>query len=194
MVCLRNEQRSFCHFWDCLFSEDLLCEGHTVMKGGVAEHAWRPTHCCSSSKRQTAFNSRAVGWIWFFWPDCCVEEAMWEGKSSEKTSPCASIQGECLTSPRKKVLGWPKSLLWFFCKMIWKNLNENFGQPNNLSTTSLSNLKTTPLHGNLKHLWHWRKSLLILNAECEEQILMCKAKVVVSYATKRIKYLRINLP
>ena len=24
---------------------------------------------------------------------------------------------------QKKVLGWPKSLLWFFCKMVWKNLN-----------------------------------------------------------------------
>ena len=28
------------------------------------------------------------------------------------------------------VLGWPKSLFRFFCKMLWKNLNELFGQPN----------------------------------------------------------------
>ena len=30
----------------------------------------------------------------------------------------------------QEILGWPKSLLWVFCKMLWKTLNELFGQPN----------------------------------------------------------------
>lgn len=29
-----------------------------------------------------------------------------------------------------QILGWSKSLLAFFCKMLWKDLNEVFGQPN----------------------------------------------------------------
>ena len=28
------------------------------------------------------------------------------------------------------VLGWPKSLFGFFCKMLWKNLSKSFGQSN----------------------------------------------------------------
>ena len=28
------------------------------------------------------------------------------------------------------LLGWPKSSFGFFCKMLWKNRNEPFGQPN----------------------------------------------------------------
>ena len=31
---------------------------------------------------------------------------------------------------RSKLLGWPKSSLRFFCKRLWKNPNELFGQPN----------------------------------------------------------------
>ena len=30
---------------------------------------------------------------------------------------------------RERVLGWPKSLFGLFCKMVWKNRNELFGQP-----------------------------------------------------------------
>ena len=29
----------------------------------------------------------------------------------------------------RKVLGWPKSLFGFFCKMSWKNLNERLANP-----------------------------------------------------------------
>ena len=29
-----------------------------------------------------------------------------------------------------KLLDWPKSSLGFYCKMLWKNLNELFGKPN----------------------------------------------------------------
>ena len=27
-------------------------------------------------------------------------------------------------------LGWPKCSLEFFCNIVWRNLNELFGQPN----------------------------------------------------------------
>ena len=30
----------------------------------------------------------------------------------------------------QEILGWLKSLLWVFCKMVSKTLNELFGQPN----------------------------------------------------------------
>ena len=30
----------------------------------------------------------------------------------------------------RNILGWPKSSFGFFCKMLWKSLNELYGQPN----------------------------------------------------------------
>ena len=34
------------------------------------------------------------------------------------------------TARRSVVLGWPKVSFGFFCNILWKNLNELFGQPN----------------------------------------------------------------
>ena len=34
---------------------------------------------------------------------------------------------------KNEVLGWPKSLFGFFCKMLWRNLKETFGQPNRMN-------------------------------------------------------------
>ena len=28
-----------------------------------------------------------------------------------------------------ELLSWPKSLFWFLCYVLWKNLNHYFGQP-----------------------------------------------------------------
>ena len=33
-------------------------------------------------------------------------------------------------SLHREILGWPKSSFRFFCSILWKNLNELFGQPN----------------------------------------------------------------
>ena len=33
-------------------------------------------------------------------------------------------------SEKEYIFGWTKSLYGFFCKMLWKNPNELFGQPN----------------------------------------------------------------
>ena len=31
------------------------------------------------------------------------------------------------------ILGWPKCLFWFFCNIVWLNLNQLFGQPNRIT-------------------------------------------------------------
>ena len=36
----------------------------------------------------------------------------------------------CLSNIPLCILGWPKSFFQFFCKMLWTNWNELFGQPN----------------------------------------------------------------
>jgi len=38
-------------------------------------------------------------------------------------------------SDRQDALGWPKSLFRFFHKMVWKHLNELFGQPDRFIET-----------------------------------------------------------
>ena len=43
------------------------------------------------------------------------------------------------------VLGWPKSSFGFFCKMLWKNLNELFGQPRRLLFKSIYSLTSTSM-------------------------------------------------
>ena len=45
------------------------------------------------------------------------------------------------------VLCWPKSSFWFFCKMLRKNPNELFGQPNRM--VQLGNSTVVPQ--NIKH-------------------------------------------
>jgi len=35
-------------------------------------------------------------------------------------------------SEKHKLLDWPKSSFWFFCKILWKITNELFGQPNKI--------------------------------------------------------------
>ena len=51
--------------------------------------------------------------------------------------PSVSSSVRALSDKKKNVscilyiLGWPKSLFGFFCKIIWQNSNELFGQPNN---------------------------------------------------------------
>ena len=51
--------------------------------------------------------------------------------------PSASSSVRALSNKKKNgghilyILGWPKSLFGFFCKIIWQNSNELFGKPNN---------------------------------------------------------------
>lgn len=40
------------------------------------------------------------------------------------------FRGHSWVSSCRGLLGWPKSSIWFFCNILWKNQNELFGQPN----------------------------------------------------------------
>ena len=42
----------------------------------------------------------------------------------------------------KTVRGWPKRALGFFCKTLWKNPNELFGQPNTNKRTDNTEIDT----------------------------------------------------
>ena len=48
---------------------------------------------------------------------------------SEKVQDGRGVKGGDLFMG-EEIMGWPKTSFGFFCKMLWKNLNEHFDQPN----------------------------------------------------------------
>ena len=56
-----------------------------------------------------------------------------ENKSRYPLRPQDSDGGRHSMGEPVHILGWPKSLFKFFWKILWKNPNEPFGQPNTCS-------------------------------------------------------------